>query len=308
MAISGVLRPGFAQIRVLDMEEALEHYKKILGLIEVSREADGRVYLKAFDEFDRHSIILRETDTAGLDAMGWKVESETYLDECKMLLEGKGISCKEIPEGDMPGVGRRLRFQIPSGHTFEFYATIALSDNGPMIENPEVWRTPPSGAGAIRFDHCLLYGPDIEKVAELLAELFGFRITECIATADGTGKIAIFLSCSNKAHDLALVVHEEPDKLHHVSFLVEDWNAIGHAADLMTRYDVSVDIGPTRHGITRGKTIYFWDPSGNRNETFAGGYASYPDEPMRVWQEEQTGKAIFYYERELNETFLSIVT
>ena len=24
--------------------------------------------------------------------------------------------------------------------------------------------------------------------------------------------------------------------------------------------------------LTRGKTIYFFDPSGNRNEAFAGGY------------------------------------
>ena len=43
--------------------------------------------------------------------------------------------------------------------------------------------------------------------------------------------------------------------------------------------DVSVDIGPTQHGITRGETIYFFDPAGNRNEVFAGGYFSYPDRP-----------------------------
>jgi catechol 2,3-dioxygenase len=27
---------------------------------------------------------------------------------------------------------------------------------------------------------------------------------------------------------------------------------------------------PARHGITRGTTIYFFDPAGNRNEVFAG--------------------------------------
>ena len=35
---------------------------------------------------------------------------------------------------------------------------------------------------------------------------------------------------------------------------------------------IDIDIGPTRHGITRGHTIYFFDPVGNRNEVFTGGY------------------------------------
>ncbi|MFD1961557.1 hypothetical protein ACFSHP_25495 [Novosphingobium panipatense] len=29
---------------------------------------------------------------------------------------------------------------------------------------------------------------------------------------------------------------------------------------MISRYDISLDIGPTRHGITRGQTIYFFDP------------------------------------------------
>ncbi len=33
-----------------------------------------------------------------------------------------------------------------------------------------------------------------------------------------------------------------------------------------------------------------------------------PDHPVRVWSADQTGKAIFYYEKAINETFLSVVT
>jgi catechol 2,3-dioxygenase len=76
----------------------------------------------------------------------------------------------------------------------------------------------------------------------------------------------------------------------------------------MARYDISLDIGPTRHGITRGHTIYFFDPSGNRNEVFSGGYTYYPDHPKRVWDADKLGKGIFYYDRALNERFLSVVT
>jgi hypothetical protein len=63
-----------------------------------------------------------------------------------------------------------------------------------------------------------------------------------------------------------------------------------------------------RHGITLGQTIYFFDPSGNRNEVFAGGFIYYPENPKRVWPVDKIAEAIFYYQRELNERFLSVVT
>jgi catechol 2,3-dioxygenase len=307
MAIQGVLRPGFVQIRVLDMEEALVHYRDRLGLDLVSRGDDGRVYLKAYDEFDRHSLILRETDQAGMDMMGFKVSDDSMLDVYAQRLAELGAEVSSVDASEQPGVGRRVTFLSPTGHRFDLYAEIELSDNGPMTENPDLWREEPRGMGALRFDHCLLYGGDIDGTAKLFTDALDFSISEYAAEPDGT-KIAVFLTCSNKAHDLALVRFPEDGKFHHASFLLENWNDIGRAADLLTRYDMSVDIGPTRHGITRGQTIYFFDPSGNRNEVFAGGYDYYPDNPTRKWTADQAGKAIFYYERALNDRFMGVVT
>ena len=54
--------------------------------------------------------------------------------------------------------------------------------------------------------------------------------------------------------------------------------------------------------------MYFFDPSGNRNEVFAGGYIHYPDKPVITWYDETLGPAIFYHDRELNEAFLSVFT
>src|ERR1700756_6012646 len=77
MALKGVLRPGYIQIRVTDLNAALTHYIDRIGLHEVSREADGRVYLRAWDEFDRHSIVLRQADMPGMDYAGFKVASDS---------------------------------------------------------------------------------------------------------------------------------------------------------------------------------------------------------------------------------------
>jgi len=125
---------------------------------------------------------------------------------------------------------------------------------------------------------------------------------------DGKGDLCTWLTCNNKAHDLAVLGYDKPGKLHHVGFKLESWNDIGHAADLISIYDIALDAGPMRHGITRGQTIYFFDPSGNRNETYAGGYAYYPDMPVREWDYEHVGKGIFYYTRALNDRFLSVVS
>ncbi|WP_321390248.1 catechol 2,3-dioxygenase [Emcibacter sp.] len=307
MAVTGVLRPGFCQLRVLDMEESLIHYRDYIGLDEVCREKDGRVYLKASDEFDHHSIILRPADEPGMDCMGFKVLDDTVLNDISAQLKDRGLDVEEIAAGEQPGLGRRIRFQAPMGHYFDFYAEMERSDNGPMVQDPHVWVDPPRGMRPIRFDHCLLYGDALDETMEIFRDVLGFSVSEVIRVNDGTIN-AYFLSCSTKAHDIALIRYPEKGKFHHCSFLLEDWNDVGHAADIMTRYDISVDIGPTRHGITRGQTIYFFDPSGNRNEVFAGGYAFYPDNPVREWCEDEVGRAIFYYERQLNDRFMGVVT
>lgn len=306
MALTGVLRPGFIQIRVLDTDAALTHYIDHLGLNKVGEEADGRIYLKGWDEFDRHSVILRKAASPGMDLMGFKVSSDADLDAFEKRISDWGLTVDHVAAGEQPGVGRRIGFTIPSGHRIELYAEMEMSENHPPITNPDVWPEMPRGMKATRFDHALLYGPDVDKVQQFFEECLDFKTAEQVVLPDGL--LAIWLTCSNKAHDIAFVKHPEPGKFHHAAFFLETWNDIGHAADIMTRYGISIDIGPTRHGITRGQTIYFFDPSGNRNEVFAGGYTYYPDNPTREWNEKELGKGIFYYEQQLNERFLSVVT
>lgn len=306
MSQEGLLRPGIAQIRVLDMEESIRHYVEHLGLHFVSKEADGRVYLKGFDEFHRHSLVLREADQAGIDFFAFKADGQAAVEGFRKRLEDYGIEVDDVAAGEQPGTGARIGFNIPTGHRIEIYADMELSENAPEHKNPYVWIKPPTGMRAQRLDHCLLYGPNIDEVEKLFREVLDFDVPERVDLPDGT--LAIWMTVSNKAHDIAFVKHDEPGKLHHIAFYLEDWSDIGHAADIMTQYDISRDIGPTRHGITRGQTIYFFDPSGNRNEVFCGGYTSYKDHPTRVWDHNHVGRGIFYYERQMNEAFLSVVT
>jgi catechol 2,3-dioxygenase len=78
------------------MDAAIKHYVDHIGLHEVSREADGRVYLRAWDEFDRHSVILRQADMPGMDYVGFKVASDADLDSFHHRIEEFGTKIEEV--------------------------------------------------------------------------------------------------------------------------------------------------------------------------------------------------------------------
>ena len=315
MALTGVLRPGHVVIRVLEMAPALKHYVDILGLTEVERDAKGCVYLKAWDEHDHHSVVLREADEAGMDYMGWRVDSPVTLKKLAGDIEKSGL-CTDlewIPAGEHPKTGERFRFTIPTGHVMELFAEKEKTGNNCGTDgvdmNPMPWPDLMHGCAPSRFDHCLLYGDDLDGTVKLFTEVLGFGMAEQVmAGPDKKFMIGAFLSCSNKAHDVAFIRQPVKGKFHHASFILGSWEQVLRSADILSRNKVSIDIGPTRHGITRGETIYFFDPSGNRNEVFAGGYIYYPDKPTITWTDDELGPAIFYHDRKLNPRFLEVFT
>jgi catechol 2,3-dioxygenase len=304
----GVLRPGHVQIRVLDLDLAVKHYTELVGLIETHRDAQGRVYLKGWAETDLFSVVLRETDQAGLDVQGFKVRDEDTLDSLGRDLKAWGVEVEEIAAGELDHCGRRLRFTTPTGHPFELYAEKTYTGRWGISQlEPEAWPRGLRGMRAQRFDHCQLHGRDIEATRDLLSEVLGFYVTEHVVNEQDE-KLAIFMSLAMKAHDIALILDDRHGTFHHASFFVETWENLLRAGDLISMTGTSLDTAPTRHGITHGQTTYFFDPSGNRNEVFAGGDVHYPDQKPNIWRSKNLGKAIFYHHQKLSEKFMTALT
>ena len=309
MAMTGVLRPGHAQVRVLDLNEAVRFYRDVLGLVETGRDAQGRVYFKCWDERDHNSYVIRESDRAGLDFFGFRVLDKATLDKFETDLQAYGLATERIPAGEMLATGERVRFTLPSGHVMELYAEKDKVGNGIPLINPAPWSKARDHVIApIRLDHALLYGPRVAEVQKIFTEVLGFYLVERVLTPDGQGNAAIWLSCGQKVHDIAFAEYPEPGKLHHCSFVMESWDQVLRAGDIMSMNAVPVDIGPTRHGVTRGCTIYAWDPSGNRFETFFGGHLPYPDYETMTWTFDNFGQGLDYPQRKLHETFLTVVS
>ena len=303
----GIMRMGYAHVRVTDMAEAKDHYANTLGLYEVL-EQDGRVYYKGWDEWDHHSVVLEEGGV-GLVKFGFKVEHEFDIDDIEKKAETFGCIVERMSKGDNPEVSDGVRIHTPSEHLFEVYHGQTLVGTEVGSHNPESFPRHLVGVGVPALDHALITAADVKGMERFLTEVFGFYATERVQTSlePDCDYIGTWMTSGNQIHQLAVIAGPQ-GKLHHFAFKLADWNDVGHAADLFSMEEVSIDVGPTRHGITRGQTVYFFDPAGNRNEVFAGGYTAYPDRPVSIWTPDQLGKGIFYHARELNERFTTVLT
>jgi catechol 2,3-dioxygenase len=301
-----IMRLGYVHVRVTDIGAARSHYSDTLGLKVMAEEPD-KLYLKGWDEYDHHSVVLEEGGV-GAVKFGYKVAKAGDLDQYEKALTQFGVSVERMSTGDNLAVGDGIRFTSPTEHVFELYHEIEYVGTETGALNPEAWPRDVRGVGAPRIDHALITGDDVDAMEKLFTECFDWNISERVITDPADPQLlATWMFCGQTAHDLA-VLKGPNGKLHHFAFWLEDWNAVLKAGDIFAMDDVSVDVGPTRHGITRGTTIYFFDPAGNRNEVFSGGYLTNPDFPTITWTADQLGKGVFYIQRELNERFTSVLT
>lgn len=313
----GILRIGHASLRVMDMAAAVSHYEKVLGLKKTIEDQDGNVYLKCWDEWDKYSLVLTPSDQAGMNHVAYKVEKDGDLDDLQAKIEAYGIATQMLPEGTMPATGRLLTFNMPSGHEMRLYAHKDYVGTDVGTVNPDPWPDDLAGAGAHWLDHCLLMcelNPEtgVNHVAEntkFFTDVLDFFLTEQVTVGPGgVIQAATWLTRTTTPHDIAFVGGPRAG-LHHISFFLDAWHDVLKAADIMAKKKVKIDVAPTRHGITRGETIYFFDPSGNRNETFAGlGYLAQRDRPVTTWTEDKLWTGIFYHTGEAVTSFTDVYT
>ncbi len=308
--MSGILRLSHAVIRVPDLELAHAYYTEVVGLIETARIADGdgsveRVYLKAWDEHQHHSIVLQQAATYGLDSLGFKVENLQDLDRLGEAAAAAGLEIERFDPGALgPGSGHVARFTAPSGHVIDLVWGMAQVGNGLPLNNPPPAPDQLKGIHPPRIDHIFLMCEDVDGITAFFQEVLGFRLTEQIMADDGH-QLVTFLERTHTPHDIAFITGPNGG-FHHVAFWVDEWSDLRRAADTCAYHGVHIDAGPTRHGATRGCGLYFFDPAGNRNEVYTGGYWFDPDDEPTTWTEAEMGRAIFTYEGQVKPSFMTV--
>ena len=301
----GILRVAHVDVTVPDLDLASAYYTQVIGLL-VSATDDDSVYLKCWDEEDHHSLRVRYGPRVGIDSFTFKVDQDDDLATLESRVERYGLPVHRVSRGERLGQGESIRFDTPSGHVMELVREVDRVGNTLGKLNPAPIRGVMPGIAPPRMDHLLVTAEEVGEASKFYLDVLGFRLTEQLL--DGNGhQIGTWMERSHSPHDLA-VVSGPNGGLHHFAFWLDDWDEVRKAADVLAYNGVQIDVGPTRHGITRGNTIYFFDPLGTRNEVFTGGYRPDPDFATITWTEDQIGRAIFYYEGELNERFMKVHT
>ncbi|MGV7123115.1 catechol 2,3-dioxygenase [Sphingopyxis sp. 550A] len=313
----GVMRLGHVALKVMSVEAAIDHYTNVLGMIVTDRGEDGSVFLKGWDEWDKYSLLLKPSDEAGVEHIAFKVAADSDLDSLGGRIVDYGISIQEVAAGGLPFCGRALSFNLPSGHRTYLYAEKQFVGKAVGDRNPDPWPDGLIGAGVHWLDHVMLIAEvdpaaGVNKVADsvdFLKIALDFGLGEQVmAGPDGDVQVAAWMFRTSTPHDIAFGAGSRPG-LHHISFFLDEWNDVLKAADILAKRRVRVDVTPQRHGITRGSTTYFFDPSGNRNEMFAGlGYLTQPDMPVITWTEEELWRGIFYHTGAEIGDFLGVYT
>ncbi len=299
-----ILRLSHVEIRVPDLELATAYYVEVVGLIETGREAN-RVFLKCWDEHQHHSVVLTLEPTHGLNHFGFKVTDRADLDHYRKRLDKAGVEVTRLKAGEWAeGHGEAIRFALPGGHQMELVHGMQQVGNLLPLTNPPPRPMGLAGMAPPRLDHIFLTGEEVDHVTDFLTEHLDFRLTEQVLADDGF-KIAAWLEVSHKSHDLAVITGPNHG-LHHFAFWVDGWNDLRSAADVCAYHGVNLETNPTRQGVTRGQSLYFFDPVGNRNEMFTGGYWVDPDAEPVTWTEAEMGRALFYYDGVVNQKFLTV--
>lgn len=305
----GVLRLAHVSISAPDLDLAAAYYTEVLGLEMVERTNDDhgdRIFFKCWDERNHHCLAIRYDPRVGIDRFTFKVEFESDLEHFEDRITRYGVAVERVAKGDEVGQGESIRFITPSGHEMELVHDIVKVGTRLGLQNPAPVPFDLVGIAPPRLDHCLIHAEEVPEMVHFMQTTMDFHLTEQALTSEGH-QMGAFLQRSGRPHDIAII--QGPNGgFHHMSFWLDDWDHVRRAADILAYNGVSIDIGPTRHGITRGNTIYFFDPMGTRNEVFTGGYRADPDFPTITWTEDNLGRAIFYYEGKDNGRFLTVHT
>ena len=271
-----ILRCASMELVVTDLAASRAFYVDVLGLV-VTEEDEDTIYLRSFEEFIHHNLVLRRGETAAVAAFSFRVRSPEDVDKAAAWYEAQGCPVRRSAEGFVKGTRNAVRVQDPLGFPYEFFYE---TDHVERL----AWAYEQQGAGAlVRLDHFNQVFPDVVRGAAYLEDL-GFRKTEDIQDSEGV-VYAGWFARKPTVHDTALTGGDGP-RMHHVAFATHEKHNILYICDKLgaLRRSDMIERGPGRHGVSNAFYLYLRDPDGHRVEIYTQDYyTGDPDNPLVTW-------------------------
>lgn len=283
-----IAKLGHVALVSADLEKSLWFFKEIVGLEETT-VVDGVHYLRAWGDFEHHTLSITAGKESRIDHIAWKAKRKEDVNNFALLLEDSGIGVEKVLAGEEAGQGDAIRFQLPSGHNFEIYFEMEKPEpelHRKAVLKNQTYKAWAKGVSPRRIDHVNLASSlDSKIITDFLSEKLGFKMREYLVAPDDT-QISGWMSVTPLVHDVAIMsipTAKSTSELHHFSYWLDNAQDVLRAADILSEYGI-VFVGPGKHGISQAMYIYVIDPgSGVRLELFSNGYLIFePDwEPVK---------------------------
>ena len=296
-AIRDIAHLGHVEILTPMPNESLQFFQEVLGM-EVTERQGQSVYLRAWGDYDRHTLKLTEAKQAGLGHVGWRTISPQALERRAQALAACGNGMRWI-EGDL-GHGPAYQFVDPDGHLMEIYYE-SEKYKAPEILRSMLFNQPQKytarGACVRRIDHINLMCRDVSTNREFLQQTLGFKLRELLQPeVDGVEEGA-WLSVTMLVHDIAYVrdFTGNQGRLHHVAYWLDTREDILRTADILVENGIFIEAGPAKHNITQAFYLYLYEPGGNRIEVYSNGYLIFaPDWQPIIWRKAERGRGVYW--------------
>src|SRR5690625_2314688 len=93
-----VLRVAYMEIHVTDLQASRNFYVDVLGLV-VTYEDDNEIYLRSFEEFIHHNLVLKQGPVAAVGVFSFRVRSNEELDKAVAFYEELGCRVERRKDG-----------------------------------------------------------------------------------------------------------------------------------------------------------------------------------------------------------------
>ncbi len=283
-----IAHAGHAELRVTDLDASRAFFTDVFGLY-VSDETDEQVYLRAWQDWDHHTLLLTQASESGLEHVAWRVQSAADLYAYEKRLKDLGVEFEWQEGGKELGHGDSIRFLTPSaGIPMELYWEVERfveTDSAMQSKLPShPQRYTGKGVSPRRFDHTNFLIDDVQAEQEWMSANLGIRHNYYLTSREGM-RLGSWLACNNLSHEIAMMRNKEQSgsRLHHVGYYVDAPDQMVRAATILMDHEVEIEWGPGAHGTSGAMFLYCFEPSGNRVEVWTGGFLLFaPDwEPIR---------------------------
>jgi catechol 2,3-dioxygenase len=308
MAIAHI---GHAELRVRDLEASREFFTGALGLF-VSEETDDQVYLRAWQDWDHHTLLLTRARESGFGHVAWRVQGPGDLKGHERELKSLGVEVEWL-EGST-GHGDSLRFRSPrSGIPVELYWEVEkFSCTDPALvsrlpSHPQ--RYTGKGIAPRRFDHANFLVDDVRAEQEWFSDVLGIRHNYYVEL--GGQRMGSWLAKTNVSHEIAFMrnKNQDGDQLHHVAYFLDSPDQLIRAATLLVDAGYELEWGPGTHGTSGAIFLYAFEPSGHRIEVWTGGLLLFaPDWQALRWDTETASLGLEMWGSDMPATYLTYGT